>query len=71
MKFVERKDLDKAKCNFCGSSGIYITRIPYPLGISRDYDSGMRIHVCLCLCKDCMKTIFKMLEVTYGKGIFF
>ena len=69
MKFVERKDLDKAKCNFCGSPGIYITRIPYLLGISRDYDSGMRIRVCLC--KDCMKTVFKTLEVTYGKGVLF
>ena len=69
MKFVERKDLDKAKCNFCNNQGKYITRIPYPLGIHKDYDSGMRIRVCLC--KDCMKTIFKMLEVTYGKGIFF
>ena len=48
MKFVERKDLDKAKCNFCGSPGIYITRIPYLLGISRNYDSGMKLRVCLC-----------------------
>ena len=69
MKFVERKDLDKAKCNFCNNQGKYITRISYPLGINKDYDSGMRIRVCLC--KDCMKTIFKMLEVTYGKGVFF
>ena len=67
MKFVERKDLDKAKCNFCGSPGIYITRIPYPLGISRDYDSGMRLRVCLC--KACLKRVYKMVEVTYGKGI--
>ena len=67
MKFVERKDLDKAKCNFCGSPGIYITRIPYPLGISRDYDYGMRLRVCLC--KDCLNRVCKMVEVTYGKGI--
>ena len=69
MRFVERKDIDKAKCNFCGSSGIYITRIPYPLGVNKHYDSGMRIRVCLC--KDCMKTVFKTLEVTYGKGVLF
>ena len=69
MKFVERKDLDKAKCNFCNNQGKYITRILYPLGINKDYDSGMRIRVCLC--KDCMKTVFKTLEVTYGKGVLF
>ena len=69
MKFVERKDLDKAKCNFCNNQGKYITRIPYPLGINKDYDSAMRIRVCLC--KDCMKTVFKTLEVTYGKGVLF
>ena len=67
MKFVERKDLDKAKCNFCGSPGIYITKIPYPLGISRDYDAGMKLRVCLC--RDCLKRVYKMVEVTYGKGI--
>ena len=69
MKFVEQKDLDKAKCNFCGSSGIYITRIPYPLGISRDYDSGMKLQICIC--KDCLKRVYKMIEVTYGKRVFF
>ena len=69
MRFVERKDLDKAKCNFCNNQGKYITRIPYPLEINKDYDSGMRIRVCLC--KDCMKTVFKTLEVTYGKGVLF
>lgn len=69
MKFVERKDLNKAKCNCCNLPAKYITRIPYPLGVNKDYDSGMRIRVCLC--KDCMKTVFKTLEVTYGKGVLF
>ena len=67
MRLVKRKDLGTAKCNFCGSSGIYITKIPYPLGISREYDAGMRLQVCLC--KDCLKRVYKIIEVTYGKGI--
>ena len=67
MKFVEEKTWIKLSVTFCDSPGIYITRIPYPLGISRDYDSGMRLRVCLC--KDCLKRVYKMIEVSYGKGI--
>ena len=60
MKFVERKDLDKAKCNFCNNQGKYITKIPYPLLISYDegYDSGMRIRVCVC--SNCLKKLYNM-----------
>ena len=36
MKFVERKDLNKAKCNCCNLPAKYITRIPYPLGVNKD-----------------------------------
>ena len=28
MKFVERKDLNKAKCNICNLPANYITRFP-------------------------------------------
>lgn len=59
----KKKDLDKAKCNLCGSSGIYITKIPYPLGVSRDLDLGMRLRVCLC--KECMKRVYQILKETY------
>ena len=62
MRFVERKDLDKVKCNFCGSNGIYITKISFPLGINEDYDSGMRIRVCLC--SKCLKSLHDM-GITY------
>lgn len=58
MKFVERKDLNKAKCNVCNLPAKYITRVPFPIGVNKYYDYGMRIR--LCLCNHCLKSLYKM-----------
>ena len=58
MKFVERKDLNKAKCNVCNLPAKYITRVPFPIGVNKYYDYGMRIR--LCLCNHCLDNLYKM-----------